>query len=254
MLKGMAAVFALVFAMSVALPSAAQTPSDDTARQTERDRGKQAREAAEAAALFSEAASTYVEIVYLCSMSRPGAEALHASLRRDVRVHLRSARRELMRLRPFLNEETAGTLNRRLQEMEAAEANGHLIATALAATESFRVIATAMRPEMRRIPSEVSLHTYNALKLLILASVGQPDWPTVVQTLKDSEKSWIALRRIVYDTNLRVLLSDTQSGLRQALKRSDAANIKFGARMQIASAGVLRDSFERMARAMARTP
>jgi hypothetical protein len=104
---------------------------------------------------------------------------------------------------------------------------------------------------MRRIPLEVSLHTYNALKLVILASVGQPDWPAVVQTLKDSEKSWIALRRIVRDTNLRVLLSHVQGGLREALKRSDAESIKFGARMQIASAAVLRDFFGRMAGAMA---
>jgi hypothetical protein len=235
--------------MPIALPAAAQTPPDDTAGQT--DRGKQAREAARAAALFSEAASTYVEIVYLCSRGRAGAVALQARLRRDVRRNLRSARRELTRLRPLLDEEMVGRLDRRLQDMGAAEANGNLTATALAATESFKVITTTMRPEMRRIPLEVSLHTYNALKLVILASVGQPDWPAVVQTLKDSEKSWIALRRIVRDTNLRVLLSHVQGGLREALKRSDAESIKFGARMQIASAAVLRDFFGRMAGAMA---
>lgn len=252
MLKGKSAVLALVLAASIALPGVAQTSPDAPTGQTQRDRGRQAREAARAAALLSDAASTYVEIASLGSMGRAGAEALQARLRRDVRGNLRSAGRELRRLRPFLNEETAGRLDRRLQEMDTAEADGDLTATALAATESFRTIVTTMTPEMRRIPLEVSLHTYNALKLLILASVGQPDWPAVVQTLKDSERSWIALRRMVSDTELRVLLSEIQSGLREALKRSDAENIKFGARMQIASAAVLRDLFDRMARAMAR--
>ena len=57
---------------------------------------------------------------------------------------------------------------------------------------------------------------------------------------------------MVRDTNLRVLLSEIQSGLREAVTRSDAASVKYGARLQIASTAVLRDFFERFARSMAR--
>jgi hypothetical protein len=136
--------------------------------------------------------------------------------------------------------------------MEAAEDSGNLTATALAAAESFKTIIMAMNPQMRRTPVEVSLHTYAALKLVVLASASTPDWPAMVLTAKDSEKSWIALRRMVRDTNLRVLLSEIQSGLRDSVTRNDAAGVKFAARLQVGSTAVLRDFFERFARSMAR--
>ena len=241
--KGMAAVAGLVLAVCLVLPVAAQTqPPDDVTGQVQRGRGKEARQAARVANLFSEAASTYAEIVNLCLTDRAPA----------VRLALSSARGELTRLRPMLKEETAAALEKRLADMEAAEEIGNLTSTALAATESFKTIITAMDPQMRRTPLEVSLHTYAAFKLVVLASVGQPDWPAVIQAQKESEKSWIALRRMVRDTNLRVLLSEIQSGIREAITRSDAASVKYGARLQIASTAVLRDFFERFARSMAR--
>jgi hypothetical protein len=241
--KGMAAVLALVLAVSIMSPAVAQAPPpDEVTGETPRIRGKQAREMARAAMLLSEAASTYAEIINLCLTDRASA----------VRLNLSSARGELTRLRPILKEETATALETRINEMEAADASGNLTATALAATEAFKVIVTSMRPEMRRTPLEVSMHTYAAFKLVVLASATELDWAAVGQAQKESEKSWIALRRMVRDTNLRVLLSEIQSGLREAVGRSDAASVKFGARLQIASTAVLRDFFGRMARAMAR--
>jgi hypothetical protein len=241
--KGMAAVAGLILAVSLVLPVAAQTPpADETAGQTQRGRGKEARQAARVATLFSEAATTYADIVNLCLTDRAGA----------VRLALSSARGELARLRPMLNEETASALEKRLDEMETAESSGNLNATALAATESFKTIITAMNPQMRRTPIEVSLHTYSAFRLVVLASAPGVDWPAVTQSAKESEKSWIALRRMVRDTNLRVMLSEIQSGLREAVSRNDAAGVKFAARLQVGSTAVLRDFFERFARSMAR--
>ena len=177
--KGMAAVAGLVLAVSLVLPVAAQTqPPDDVTGQMQRGRGKEARQAARVANLFSEAASTYAEIVNLCLTDRAPA----------VRLALSSARGELTRLRPMLKEETAAALEKRLADMEAAEEIGNLTSTALAATESFKTIITAMDPQMRRTPLEVSLHTYAAFKLVVLASVGQPDWPAVIQAQKESRK------------------------------------------------------------------
>lgn len=240
--KGMA-VLALVLALSITLPAAAQTPSADEATgETERGRGKQAREMARAATRFSEAASTYAEIVNLALTERAGA----------VRINIASARGDLKRLRPYLDEETTANLEGRLDEMEAAEDDGDLTATALAATEAFKIIVTTMKPQMRRTPLQVSLHTYSAFKLVVLASAVEPDWAAVGQAQKQSEKSWIALRRMVRDTNLRVLLSEIQRGLREAVARNDAPGVKFGARLQIASTAVLRDFFQRVSRAMAR--
>jgi hypothetical protein len=241
--KGMAAVAGLVLAVSLVLPLAAQTPpADDAAGQVQRGRGKEAREAARAATLFSEAATTYAEIVNLCLTDRAPA----------VRSAINSARGELARLRPMLKEETAAALVKRFDEMVIAEANGNLTATGLAATEAFKIVVTAMDQQMRRTPLQVSLHTYSAFKLVLLASAAQVDWAAVGQTAKESEKSWIALRRMVRDTNLRVLLSEIQSGLRDAVARNDAGSVKFAARLQVGSTAVLRDFFERFARSMAR--
>jgi DNA-binding TFAR19-related protein (PDSD5 family) len=241
--KGMAAVAGLILAVSLALPVAAQTPSaDETTGQIQRGRGKEARQAERAAAQFSEAATTYAEIINLCLTERVNA----------VRLAIDSARGELSRLRPMLKEETAAALEKQLITMETAEATGNLTSTALAANESFKTIITAMDPRMRRTPIEVSLHTYSAFQLIVLASAPQIDWPAVTQSAKDSEKSWIALRRMVRDTNLRVMLSEMQSGLRDAVSRNDAASVKFAARLQVASTAVLRDFFERFARSMAR--
>ena len=240
--KGMA-VLALVLALSITLPAAAQTPSADEATgETDRGRGKQAREMARAATRFSEAASTYAEIVNLALTERAGA----------VRINIASARGDLKRLRPYLDEEATANLEGRLDEMEAAEDDGDLTATALAATEAFKIIVTTMKPQMRRTPLQVSLHTYSAFKLVVLASAVEIDWAAVGQAQKQSEKSWIALRRMVRDTNLRVLLSEIQRGLREAVARNDAPGVKFGARLQIASTAVLRDFFQRVSRAMAR--
>jgi hypothetical protein len=244
--KGMAAVAGLILAVSLVLPAAAQTPPADDAiaqqAQHGREGRRQAREVQRAANLFSEAATTYVEIINLCLTNRGGS----------VRSVLGSARGELTRLRPMLSEEVQKALDDRLAQMEAAEDSGNLTATALAAAESFKTIIMAINPQMRRTPVEVSLHTYAALKLVVLASASTPDWPAMVQTAKDSEKSWIALRRMVRDTNLRVLLSEIQSGLRDSVTRNDAAGVKFAARLQVGSTAVLRDFFERFARSMAR--
>jgi hypothetical protein len=245
--KGMAAVAGMILAVSLVLPALAQTPPADDAIEQQAQhgregRGKQAREAQRAATLFSETATTYVEIINLCLTSRSGS----------VRSVLGSARGELTRLHPMLNEDAQRTLESKLAEMEAAEASGNLTTTALAAAESFRTIVMAMNPSMRRTPVEVSLHTYSALKLVVLASASTVDWPAVAQTAKDSEKSWIALRRMVRDTNLRVLLSEIQGGLRDSVTRNDPAGVKFAARLQVGSTAVLRDFFERFARSMAR--
>jgi hypothetical protein len=243
--KAMAAAVVLVLAMSIALPATAQTPpSDETTGQSQRSRGKQAREAARVAGYFSAAASTYAEIINFALTDRAPA----------IRLNLSSARGELKRIRRFLDEETAATLERRLEEIETAESSGDLTATGLAAAEAFKVVVTAMSPQMRRLPLEVSLHTYAAFKLVVLASAGEIDWAATSKAAKESEKSWIALRRMVRDTNLRVLLSEIQSGLRDAVARNDGPSVKFGARLQIASTAVLRDFFNRMAQAMARGP
>jgi hypothetical protein len=241
--KGMAAVAGLILAVSLVLPVAAQTPPpNDVTGQIQRGRGKEARQAARTAALFSEAASTYAEIVNLCLTDRAPA----------VQLALNSARGELKRLRPMLNADTAATLEKRLTDMETAESDGDLTSTALTASESFKTIVTAMNPQLRRTPLEVSLHTYAAFKLVVLASAAEIDWPALAQSAKESEKSWIALRRMVRDTNLRVLLSEIQSGLREAVARNDAASVKYAARLQIGSTAVLRDFFDRFARSMAR--
>lgn len=251
--KGMAAVFGLLLAVCLISQTAAQAqpqPADDAIEQQAqqgqgketREQRKDARTAQRAATLFSDAASTYVEIINLCLTNRGGT----------VRSVLGSARGELARLRPMLHEDAQNALDGRLAEMEAAESSGNLTATALAATESFKTLVTAMRPETRRTPLQVSLHTYSAFRLVVLASAPEKiDWPVVAQTAKESEKSWIALRRMVRDTNLRVLLSEIQSGLRDAVARNDAAGVKFAARLQIGSTAVLRDFFERFARSMA---
>lgn len=240
--KGMAAVAGLVLAVLLMLPAAAQTPTDDAAGQIQRPRGKEARQAERVATLFSEAATAYAEIVNLCLTGRAPA----------VRLTLRSARADLKRLHPYLEEETATALEKRLDEMESAEDNGDLTATALAATESFKTVVTSMNPQMRRTPIEVALHTYAAFKLVVLASAAEIDWAAATQAAKESEKSWIALRRMVRDTNLRVLLSEIQSGLREAVARNDAAGVKFAARLQVGSTAVLRDFFARFARSLAR--
>jgi hypothetical protein len=246
--KGLAAVVALVSAMlvlaiSIAPPAAAQTGlSDDLTAQSPRARGKLAREAARAAETFARTAATYADIVNLSLTDRAGA----------VRVNLASARGELVRLRPYASGEAVAALEGRLAEMETAEASGNLPATALAAAEAFKVVIMAMNPQMRRLPLEVSLHTYLAFKLVSLASAAEPDWTAIAQTAKESEKSWIGLRRMVRDTNLRVLLSEVQSGLREAVARNDLASVRFAARLQVGSTAVLRDFFNRMMQAMAR--
>jgi hypothetical protein len=243
--KGMAGVIALVLAMSLALPTAAQTPPSDEPtgeQQPPRGRSKEARQAERIATLFSEAASTYAEIINLCLTDRAPA----------VRLAISSARREFIRLRPMLNEETIKALENNFGSMQTSEAAGNLTFIALAANESFKAIVTAMNPQMRRTPIEVSLHTYWAFRLVVLASAPEIDWPAVTHSAKASEKSWIALRRMVRDANLRVLLSEIQSGLREAVARNDAASVRFAARLQVGSTAVLRDFFDRMARAMAR--
>ena len=100
--KAMAAVVALVLAVSVASPAVAQTPSTETREQ--------------AAAAFADAASTYEDIVILFLNNRTGV----------MQAALGSAREVLARLRPSLNEHAAATLDRHLKEMEAAEAKGDI--------------------------------------------------------------------------------------------------------------------------------
>jgi hypothetical protein len=216
----------------VALPAAAQT---------ERGRGKQPRDAAQAAALFADAASTYEDIINLVLSNRTGA----------MHVTIGSARGVLTRLRPSLTDWVASTLDRQLKEMETAEASQDLISTALTAAESFKHVNAAMNPRMRRMPVEASMYTYWGFRLAVLSLDTKVNWPEVALAVTESERSWTQLRGRVRDANLRILLEENQHGLREAAARNDTAGVKLGARVQIASAAVLRDFFDR-ASAMAR--
>jgi hypothetical protein len=222
--KAMAAVFALVLAVSVAPRAVAQTPSSDTRQQ--------------AAVAFAEAASTYEDIVNLFLNNRTGA----------MQAALGSVREVLTRLRPSLNEHTAATLDRHLEEMQAAEAKGNLTTTALTAAESLKTVITAMDPQARRTPIELSMYAYWAYRLLILASDAKSNWPEVTQAAKEAENSWIRLRGTLRDANLRMLFEENQRGMREAVARNDAPGVKFAARVQIASTAVLGNFFDRMPR------
>lgn len=243
MLKGMATGLALLLAASVTSPAAAQAPQPEQGVQlAQRGKSQPSREAARAAAAFNEAAATYAEIVELTVTDKTEA----------VKLRVLSARSELKRLRDRMDEEAFLKLESQVAEMEAANAKGDVTGTALAATEAFKLVVTSMDARMRQTPLEVWLHTYAAFKLVVLATASAIEWPAVGDAAKDSEKSWIALRRLVRDTNLRVLLSEIQSGLRDAVARKDAESVKFAARLQIGSIAVLRDFFARFARSMAR--
>jgi hypothetical protein len=222
--KAMAAVFALVLAVSVALPAGAQTPPSDTREQ--------------AAVAFADAASTYEDIVNLFLNNRTGV----------MQAALGSVREVLTRLRPSLNEHTAATLDRHLEEMETAEAKGDITTTALTAAESFRTVVTATNPQMRRTPIELSMYTYWAYRLVVLGSDAKSNWPEMTQSAKESERSWILLRDMVRDTNVRLLLEENQRGMAEAVARNDAVGVKFAARVQIASTAVLGNFFGRIER------
>jgi len=211
----MAAIFALVVAVSVASPARTQTPPSDTKEQIAVD--------------FADAASIYEEIVNLYLSNRTGG----------MEVILGSVRGVLTRLRPSLDQQTAATLDRQLREMETGAAKGNLGATALTAAESFRTVVTATTPQMRRTPIELPIYAYWAYRLAILASDARSNWPEVTQSAKEAEKSWMQLREMVRDTNMRVLLEENQRGMTAAVARNDAAGVKLASRVQIASTAVL---------------
>lgn len=235
-------------------PAAGQTPQAvDDQDQSPRGRGKQSRQAAREAAkqaretqrvmvAFSGAAGTYTDIVELTLAERMDA----------VRLRIAAARGDLARLRPMLADEPFSRLESRLSDLEAAYDKGDRTATGLAALEGFRTILDSADPRLRQTPVEISLQSYNAFKMLVLASATSVDWGTVRLLAKDSEKNWISIRRFVRDTNLRVLLSRIQNGVREAAARDDAAGLKFAAGLQLAAVPVLQDFFVRVTQAMAR--
>lgn len=244
--KGLAAValvLALVLNLATAQLAVAQSPpATEGAENTPRGRAKQAREAMRAMAAFSGAAATYTDIVELTLDERTDA----------VRLRIATARGDLARLRPMLPDNAYELLEGRLAEVEAAHEKGDRTGTALAALEGFRTIVTSSDPRMRRMPVELSLQSYSAFKLMVLASTAEIDWPAIRLAAKDSEKNWIPMRRFLRDANLRVLLSKIQAGLRDAVARDDAHGVKFAANLQLASVALLQDFFQRFARAMAR--
>lgn len=233
---------AVLIALLIPAPTLAQTP-DDTSPQAQRGRGKPDREAMRAAATIAAAAATYRGVVEMALQGQTAA----------LRSGQTAVNATLPRLRPLLNEAAYANLERRVRDMEQATARDDLTATALAATEAFKVVVMAINPAMRRMPADVALLDHAGMRLFVLASATEIDWPAIQATAKDSEKSWIALRRFIRDGNLRVLLARIQGGLRDAVARSDPAGVKFAASLQLDSTAVLNDMFDRMARAMGRT-
>jgi hypothetical protein len=227
--------------LHIHVPQARAQSAEDSMQMQQRGTGKPSREVVRAAAALTEAATTYSEIVEFTVTDRADA----------ARLRIRTARAELQLVRPFVSDEVYGLLDRRVAEMELAESKGDFTGIGLSATDAFKLIATNYAPQMRRTPLELSMHTYSAFKVIVLASAPQVNWVALAQATKESEKSWINLRRLVRDTNLRVLLSEVQAGLRDAVTRNDGESTKFAARLQIGSVGVLRDFFDRMQRAMA---
>ena len=56
------------------------------------------------------------------------------------------------------------------------------------------------------------MYAYWAYRLIILASDAKSNWPEITQSAKESERSWILLREMVRDTNVRLLLEGTSAG------------------------------------------
>jgi hypothetical protein len=236
---------AILIMLSVPTAALAQTPPDDasqTQQLAQRGRGKPDREAMRATTAIAEAAATYKDVVEMAMRGRTAA----------LRSGQTTVNATLPRLRPVLDDTAFAALQRHVSEMEEAQAKEDLTATALAAAEAFKTVVSAIHPAMRRMPPDVALMDYAAMRLTVLASATEIDWPAIQATAKDSEKSWIALRRFIRDGNLRVLLARVQSGLRDAVTRNDAAGVKFAASLQADSVAVLHDLFGRMARAMGR--
>lgn len=238
-------VFFVALGLSMPTPGLAQdAPRNDSGAEAAKDsnESRPGREAARAASTLSEIAQTFREIAVLALGDRP----------EGVRVGVISTRAAVWRLRPLLDSETYAQLESQLAGIEELSANGDKTGTALAANDAFKIAVTAISPAARRMPLEVAMQNYSGLKLTILASAAEVNWEAIKLTAKESEKSWIKLRRAIRDTNMRVLLSEIQSGLSDAAARQDAAGVRFAARMQLASVAVLRDFFERFARAMAK--
>ena len=236
----------LVLAMPA--PTRAQTAAlapDDAAQlaqQQQRGRGRPDREAMRAADTIAEAAATYRHVIEM---------ALRGQIA-PVQAGVTEAHRMQPRLRPLLDDKANTALDSAGNAMDTALAKEDLTATGLAAAEAFKTVVTSIDPQMRRMPSDVALLHYTALRLAVLVSATEIDWAAVRATAKDAEKAWIGTRRTLRNGNLRVLLSEIQSGLRDAAARNDAAGVKFAATLQIQSIAVLQDFFTRMAQAMGR--
>lgn len=241
-MKRLLAAAILALAIPMPLPAYAQAPSDDASVLMQRGRGRVDREAMRGATVIAEAAATYRSIIDMALRGRPAG----------VRIGITEARALLPKLQPAVDDRTYGAIEARTTDMDNAFAKEDLHGAALAATEAFRGVVTAIDPTVRRMPLDVALLHYTAMKLAVLSSSSEFDWPAIQATAKESERSWIGIRRYIRDANLRVLLAEINSGLREAANRNDAAGVRFAANLQIQSIPVLQDFFERLTQAMAR--
>jgi hypothetical protein len=235
---------AAILALAIPAPELAhaQASPDDASFLAQRCRGRVDREAMRGAAVIAEAAATYRSIVDMALRNRPAG----------VRIGIAESHALLPRLQPVVDDRTYGAVEARVTDMDNAFAKEDLNGAALAATEAFRGVVTAIDPTVRRMPLDVALLHYTAMKLAVLSSASEIDWPAIQATAKESERSWIGIRRYIRDANLRVLLAEINSGLREAANRNDAAGVRFAASLQTQSIAVLQDFFERLTQAMAR--
>lgn len=217
-------VFAFAFGACFVDPADAQIRGERIANQI----------ATPAAAIFEETLSLYEGIVDLRLRGRD--EAIGPQV--GYLVHA------LKQLRSYLDQQTYAVLDKHRTEMERDSEAGKMTSVATAAAESFKRLATFTKPQIRPLPLEVAIYRYQAYRLALLATEDEVSWHEISLSAAASDAALKPLLRLVRDENVRFMLSETQSGLRDAVETSSAARVTFAARIQIASSFVLADKIQ----------
>ncbi len=156
---------------------------------------------------------------------------------------LADLRAALKKAHGFLKAGVATQLDVRADAMAALTKGSSKTALSLAAIETFKDIVNASDWHNAKIPKDVSMLDYTGFKLSILTSDANPDWTVAAKTADEAHVVWDKLVPKFKDEDLVDLAHTLDAGTVDAVKRHDAAGVRFVSKLQLVSIDLIETSF-----------
>ena len=146
-------------------------------------------------------------------------------------------------IRGLVDDATATATAKSLATIEAALAANNMSGVAVAASDSFKTLESALDKTALTVPLEISMLDYVGFRLKAMAGAVTPDWAGIGAVVKEADGYWSVVEPMIKDKGLRDLMTSIHDGLAGAVAAKDPGRLSFAAQMELDAVDLLEHYF-----------